>query len=70
VKAALASQRFTIAGEYTPYPQAAIIVATNDELKSNAAKSEHGVFGAAVRVTVTQVKDEVQMAYTNPVYKR
>jgi len=68
VKAALASQGFTIAGEYTPYPQAAIIVATDDELKSTAAKSGHGGFGAAVRVSVTQVKDEVQVAYTNPVY--
>ena len=68
VMAALASQGFTIVGEYTPYPQAAIIVATHDELKSNAAKSEHGGFGAAVRVSVTQVKDEVQVAYTNPVY--
>ncbi len=69
VMAALASQGFTIVGEYTPYPQAAIIVATHDELKSNAAKSEHGGFGASVRVSVTQVKDEVQVAYTNPVYK-
>lgn len=68
VKSALTSQGFTIAGEYTPYPKAAIIVATDDELKSNAAKSEHGGFGAAVRVSVTQVKDEVQVAYTNPVY--
>jgi hypothetical protein len=68
VKAALAAQGFTIAGEYMPYPDAAVIVTTNDELKSNAAKSELGGFGAAVRVSVTKVKDEVQVAYTNPVY--
>lgn len=68
VKAALAAQGFTIAGEYTPYPDATVIVTTNDELKSNAAKSELGGFGAAVRVSVTKVKDEVQVAYTNPVY--
>jgi hypothetical protein len=68
VKSALTAQGFTIAGEYTPYPDAAIIVATNEELKANAAKSEHGGFGAAVRISVTRVKGEVQVAYTNPVY--
>ena len=68
VKSALAAQGFTIAGEYTPYPDAIVIVITNDELKSNAAKSELGGIGAAVRVTVTRVKNEVQVAYTNPVY--
>ena len=68
VKTALAAQGFTIAGEYTPYPDAIVIVITNDELKSNAAKSELGGFGAAVRVSVTRVKNEVQVAYTNPVY--
>ncbi len=68
VKSALAAQGFAIAGEYTPYPDAVVIAATNDDLKNNAAKSEHGGFGAAVRVSVTKVKDEVQVAYTNPVY--
>lgn len=68
VKSALIAQGFTIAGEYQPYPDAMVIVATNDELKTNAAKSDHGGFGAAVRVSVTKVKDEVQVAYTNPVY--
>ena len=68
VKSALIAQGFTIAGEYAPYPEAMVIVATNDELKSNAAKSEHGGFGAAIRVSVTKVKDEVQVAYVNPVY--
>jgi len=68
VKSALIAQGFTIAGEYAPYPEAMVIVATNDELKSTAAKSERGGFGAAVRVSVTKVKDEVQVAYVNPVY--
>ena len=68
VKAALIAQGFTIAGEYAPYPEAMVIVATNDELKNNASKSEHGGFGAAIRVSVTKVKDEVQVAYVNPVY--
>jgi hypothetical protein len=68
VKTALTAQGFTIAGEYSPFPDADVIVATNDELKNTAAKSEHGGFGAAVRVSVTKVKDEVQVAYTNPAY--
>jgi hypothetical protein len=68
VKSALIAQGFTIAGEYAPYPEAMVIVATNDELKSTAAKSERGGFGAAVRISITKVKDEVQVAYVNPVY--
>ncbi len=67
-KSALTAQGFTIAGEYMPYPDADVIVVTNDELKNNAGKSDHGGFGAAVRVSVTKIKDEVQVAYTNPVY--
>jgi len=68
VKSALIAEGFTIAGEYAPYPDAMVIVATNDELKSNAAKSEHGGFGAAIRVSITKGKDEVQVSYVNPVY--
>lgn len=67
-KSALTAQGFTIAGSYSPYPDATILVVTNDELKANAAKSEHGGFGAAQRVAVTRVKDEIQVSYTNPVY--
>jgi hypothetical protein len=67
-KSALTAHGFTIAGEYAPYPDADVIIVTNDELKNNAAKSEHGGFGAAVRVSITKVKDEIQVAYSNPVY--
>jgi hypothetical protein len=67
-KAALTKAGFTVAGSYTPYPGAAVIGVTDDELRSNAAKSEHGGFGAAVRVAVTKVGDQVQVSYTNPPY--
>lgn len=67
-KSALTANGFTIAGSYSPYPNATVIVVTNDELKSNAAKSDKGGFGAMTRVSVTKVGDEVQVAYTNPVY--
>ena len=67
-KTALQANGFTIAGSYSPYPETTIIVVTNDEMKSTAAKSEHGGFGAAQRVSVTKVGSDVQVAYTNPTY--
>ena len=67
-KAALTANGFTVVGDYSPYQDAEILVVTNDELKSNAAKSEHGGFGAIQRVAVTKVGDEIQVSYTNPVY--
>jgi len=67
-KAALAKHGFAVVGTYTPYPNATIIAVTNDELKANAVKSEHGGFGVAQRVAVTKMKDEVQITYTNPTY--
>ena len=67
-KTALAANGFAVAGSYAPYPDAEVIVVTSDELKSNAAHSEHGGFGAIQRVSVTRVKNEIQVSYTNPVY--
>lgn len=67
-KKALTANGFTIAGEYSPYAGADIMVVTSDELKNNAAQSEHGGFGAIQRVAITKVKDEIQVSYTNPVY--
>jgi tetratricopeptide (TPR) repeat protein len=67
-KAALAKAGFTVAGSYSPYPNAVVIGVTSDELRSAAAKSEHGGFGAAMRVAVTKVKDNIQVSYTNPSY--
>lgn len=67
-KAALTKAGFVIAGSYSPYANTTIIGATNDELRSTAAKSEHGGYGAAVRVAVVKAKDEVQVSYTNPPY--
>lgn len=67
-KAALTKGGFTVVGSYSPYANTTIVVVTNDELKTTAAKSENGGFGAAQRVSVAKVKDEVQVAYTNPAY--
>lgn len=67
-KEALEGAGFEVVGEYAPYDGVHIVAVTSDELKANAAKSEFGGYGAAQRVSVTQVGDQVQVAYTNPEY--
>ena len=67
-KAALTANGFTVVGTYSPYPAATILIITNDELKKNAAESEHGGFGAIQRVALTKVKSDIQVSYTNPAY--
>jgi hypothetical protein len=64
----LTAAGFEVAGEYSPYPDATIIIVTNDTLKQNAGASDFGAFGAAQRVTVTKVNDQIQVAFTNPIY--
>jgi hypothetical protein len=59
---------FEIAGEYSPYEGAHILVVTNSDLKKAAAVSDFGGYSAGVRVALTQVGDQVQTAYINPLY--
>jgi len=66
--ASLRAAGFEVVGDYSPYKGATIIVITNEELKKNAASSKHGGFGVMQRVAVTSIKDQVQVAFTNPVY--
>jgi len=70
VKQKLAAAGFDVVGEYFPYANktAVIIVVTSDALKKAAAKTEFGGYGAAQRVSVTKVNDEIQVAYANPLY--
>jgi hypothetical protein len=68
VKQALAGQGFTVAGEYSPYDGAQVIVVTSEALRKLAAASEFGGYGAAIRVGLNQVGDKVQVAYVNPAY--
>ena len=68
VKTALTGGGYTVVGEYAPYAGAHIIIVTNDELKKNAAASEHGGYGAVQRVAITEVDKDVQVSYTNPLY--
>ena len=67
-KSKLTAAGFEIAGEYSPYDGAHVIVVTNDALKAAAAKSEFGAYGAAQRVSVTRNGDVTEVVYTNPVY--
>jgi hypothetical protein len=67
-RAALSGAGFAVVGNYSPYADAQILIVTNDELKKNAAASEHGGYGAVQRVAVTKAGNEVQVSYTNPVY--
>lgn len=67
-KTALTGAGFSVVGEYSPYPDAQLLIVTSDELKRNAADSEHGGYGAVQRVSITRVSDEVQVSFTNPVY--
>lgn len=67
-KKKLSKAGFEIVGEYSPYDKAIILIVTSKALKANAANSDFGAFGAAQRVTITKAGDEVQVAFTNPVY--
>ncbi len=68
VKGKLTGAGFEVAGEYSPYSGAHIIVVTNAALKAHAAKSEFGAYGAAQRVSVTKNGDDIEVVYTNPIY--
>ena len=68
VKAALQSNGFEIAGEYSPYDAARIIAVTNSALKKAGASHERGGYIAAQRVAITKVGDTIQVSYTNPEY--
>lgn len=68
VKTKLAAAGFELAGDYSPYDTAHILIVTSEALKTAAAKSDFGGYAAGQRVSITRVGDEVQVAYTNPVY--
>lgn len=77
-KQKLAANGFEVVGSYTPYTNAKfskgdtvtaeVIAITNSALKQAAAQTDFGGYAAVLRVTVTKVNDQVEVAYTNPVY--
>ena len=68
VKKDLTAAGYVVVGEYAPYPDANIIIISNDDMQKNAAASEFGGYGVAQRVSVTQVGKITQVSYTNPIY--
>ena len=66
--AALQAAGFDIAGTYQPYAGATVISVTNAALKTAAAKTDFGGYGAVIRVAVTQAGDKVQVSYVNPAW--
>lgn len=67
-KAALAAHGFRVVGAYSPYPDATVICATDQELETQAAHAPNGGFGVAERVAVTRVDGKLQVSYANPPY--
>ena len=67
-KEKLTSAGFEVVGEYSPYEGVTVIAITSEALKNNAAATEFGAYGAVQRVSVTDHKGSIQVAFTNPVY--
>ena len=67
-KKALQDNGFEIAGEYSPYAGAHIVVVTNGELKKAAGSHDRGGYVAAQRISLTEMGGKTQISYTNPFY--
>ncbi|MCR4331643.1 MAG: hypothetical protein NUV34_02905, partial [Sulfuricaulis sp.] len=68
VKLKVTAAGFEIVGSYSPFASAVVICVTNNDLKTAAAKVLNGGFGAAQRISVTEVNGKIQVAYVNPAY--
>lgn len=67
-KQKLTDNGFTIIGDYSPFGNNTVIIATNDDALKVAAMSKRGAYGAPQRVSVSQYGDEVEVSYANPLY--
>jgi len=65
---ALTGAGFEVVGSYSPYAKTNIMIVTNDALRSAAASSDKGGYGAMQRVSVSEIEGAIQVAYTNPRY--
>jgi len=68
VRKQLTAAGFKIAGTYLPYKTTKIFIITDATLLKAATKTKYGGFGAAIRVSVTQKKNDVQVVHNNPTY--
>ncbi len=67
-KQKLLDNGFTIIGEYVPFGNNTIIIATNDDSLKVAAMSKRGAYGAPMRISVSQYGEEVEVSFANPLY--
>lgn len=68
IRKKIESSPFELAGEYSPYENAHVFALTHTDLLKAASEGEHGGYGAVIRLSVTKVDQEVQVAYVNPTY--
>ena len=68
VKNQLIKAGYRVVGTYEPYESTKIYIVTNSTILKAAAKTEFGGFGAGIRISVTQVKNDVQVVHNNPTY--
>ena len=68
VRTRLAVNNFEILGEYRPYEGAAVVIATNDELKSVSQEDRLAGFASTIRVGFSESEQGVQVSYLNPEY--
>ena len=68
IKTVLEENGFEIVGEYSPFAGREVVIFTNEDLKNDAAKTDFGAYGVALRIAFTETDSIIQVAYTNPVY--
>ncbi|MGA7799835.1 MAG: hypothetical protein WCC36_03410 [Gammaproteobacteria bacterium] len=68
VESKLKAGGFDVAGSYSPYDGAEVIVITDPALKKAAAETPFGAYAVGQRVTVTKNNGQIQVSYTNPEY--
>ncbi len=65
---ALEDADFEVVGQYSPVAGTNVVVVTNDQLKQISSVSDRGGYAAGQRVAITEVGDNVEVSFMNPIY--
>ena len=65
---ALETAGFDVVGQYSPFEGSNLVIVTSDELKSIAAKTDRGGYGAAQRISVAENGGSIEVSFVNPLY--
>ena len=65
---ALEDADFEVVGQYSPVAGTNIVVVTSDALKQIASVSDRGGYAAGQRVAITEVGDNIEVSFVNPIY--